>query len=71
VQGSHQGGHQLAGGFGAGHVVARFKLQPSAMVGGSSKAWLTIRLGKTGAVVDVEHQRRVDGAREASHAAWR
>jgi hypothetical protein len=52
-------------------VVARFKLQPSAMVGGSSKAWLTIRLGKTGAVVDVEHQRRVDGAREASHAAWR
>jgi hypothetical protein len=38
---------------------------------GCSKGRLTRRLGKTGAAQDVEHRRRVDGAREASYAAWR
>jgi hypothetical protein len=71
VRGTHQGGLQPVGGSGAGCVVARFKLQPLAMVRGSSKGRLTIRLGKTGAEKDVEHQRRVDGAREASHMARR
>jgi hypothetical protein len=71
VQGSHQCGLQPAGGSKAGCVAARFKLQPSTTVGGRSKGWLTIRLGKTGAAQDVEHRRRVDKAREASHATWR
>jgi hypothetical protein len=39
--------------------------------GGSSKGWLTTRLGKTGVAQDVEHRHRVDGAREASHAVRR
>jgi hypothetical protein len=50
--------------------VARFKLQPSVMVGGCSKGRLTTRLGKTGAVHDVEHRRQVDAAQEASYVAW-
>jgi hypothetical protein len=71
MRGTDQGGLLPTGGSGAGCVAARFKLQPSVMVGGSSKGWLTTRLGKMGAVQDVEHQHRVDGAREASHAVWR
>jgi hypothetical protein len=38
--------------------------------GGRSTGQLTTRLGKMGVAKDVEHRRRVDGAREASHAAW-
>jgi hypothetical protein len=71
VQGTHQGGLLPAGGSRVGCVAARFKLQPLAMVGGHSKSRLTARLGKTGAVQNVEHRCRVDGARGASHAAWR
>jgi hypothetical protein len=71
VQGTNQGGLQPTGSSRAGHAIARFKLQPSALVGGSSKGRLTIRLGKTGAAQDVEHRRWVDGSREASHVAWR
>jgi hypothetical protein len=70
VRGTHQGGLQSAGGSRAGRAAARFKLQPLAMVGGSSKGRLTTRLGKMGAAQGVEHRRWVDGAREASHAAW-
>jgi hypothetical protein len=69
VRGTHQVGLQQVGSSGAGRVAARLKLQPSAMVGGSSKGRLMTRLGKMGAMQDVEHRRRVDGAREASHAA--
>jgi hypothetical protein len=58
------------GGSGAGRVVARFKLQPSTMVGERSKGQLTTRLGKTGVARNVEHWRRVDGARGVSHAVW-
>jgi hypothetical protein len=71
VRGTHQGGLLPAGGSKAGRAVARFKLQPSAMVGGGlSKGRLMTRLGKTGVVHDVELRRRVDGASEASYAAW-
>jgi hypothetical protein len=58
------------GGSGAGRVAARFKLQPSAIVRGSSKGRLMTRLGKMVVVQDVEHWHRVDGAHEASHAVW-
>jgi hypothetical protein len=61
VRGTHQGGGE-GGGSGAGRAAARFKLQPSATVGGRSKGRLSTRLGKTGAAQDVEHRRRVDGA---------
>jgi hypothetical protein len=59
------------GGSRAGRATARFKLQPSATVGVRSNCRLTTRLGKTGAAWDVEHRRRVDGARGVSHAAQR
>jgi hypothetical protein len=49
----------------------RLKLRPSVMVAGSSKGQLRARLSKMGAAEDVDHGRRVDGAREASHAAQR
>jgi hypothetical protein len=71
VRGTHQGGLQPVGASGEGRAAAWFKLQPLAMVGGSSKGWLTTRLGKTGVAQDVEHRHRVDGAREASHAVRR
>jgi hypothetical protein len=71
VRGTHQGDLLPAGGSGAGCAVARFKLQPSVMVGGCSKGRLTTRLGKMGAVHDVEHRRQVDAAQEASYVAWR
>jgi hypothetical protein len=61
----------LIGGSGAGCVVARFKPQPLVTVGKRSKGRLTARLGQTGATRNVEHLSRVDGARGASHAAWR
>jgi hypothetical protein len=70
VQGTHRGGLLRLGGFGAGHAVAKFELQPSVMVGGHSKGWLTTRLGKTGASRDVEYRYRVDGTRGASHGVW-
>jgi hypothetical protein len=62
-------GLQPVGSYGARCAAARFKLEPSATVGGSSKGRLTTRLAKMGAAQDVEHHCRVDGAREASHAA--
>jgi hypothetical protein len=71
VQGTHQGGLQPAGSSGAGCAVERLKLRPSAMVAGNSKRQLTTRLGKIGVAQDVDHRCRVDGAREASHAARR
>jgi hypothetical protein len=71
VCGTHQGGLLPAAGSGAGHAVARFKPQSLAMVGERSKHRLTTSLGETGAAWNVEHQRRVDGARGASHAVWR
>jgi hypothetical protein len=44
VQGTHRGGLLRVGGFGAGHAVAKFELQPSVMVGdtprvGSRQGW--------------------------------
>jgi hypothetical protein len=71
MRGTHQGGLLPVGGSGAGCAVTRFKLQPSATVGEHSKGQLTTRLGHMGAAQNVEHQRRVDGARGASHVAWR
>jgi hypothetical protein len=71
VRGTHQGGLQPVGSSKAGHATASLKLRPSTMVAGSSKGWLTTRLGKTGVAHVVEHRRQVDGAQEASHAAWR
>jgi hypothetical protein len=64
-------GSSTSGGSEAGCAAVRFKPQPSAMVGEHSKGWLTARLGQTGAARNVEHRRRVDGARGASHSAWR
>jgi hypothetical protein len=49
VRGTHQGGLQPVRSSGAGHVVERFKLQPSMTVGGSSKGQVMTRLGETGA----------------------
>jgi hypothetical protein len=49
VRGTHQGGLQLVVSYRVGHAVPGLKLQPSAMVGGSSKGQLMTRLGKTGA----------------------
>jgi hypothetical protein len=71
VRGTQQGGLLLVGGSEAGRAATRFGPQPSTMVGECSKGRLTARLGETGAVRTVEHRRRVDGARGASHAAWR
>jgi hypothetical protein len=71
MRGTHQGGLLPAGGSRAGCAVTRFKLQPSAMVGEHSKGQLTTRLGHMGAAQNVEHRRGVDGARGASHVAWR
>jgi hypothetical protein len=60
-----------AGGSRAGRAVARFKLQPSAMMGECSMGRLMTRLGQMGEVWNVEHQCQVDGAQGASHVAWR
>jgi hypothetical protein len=65
-----KGGLLLAGGSGAGRAAVRFEPQPSAMVEERSKGWLTTRLGQRGAARNVEHRRRVDGARVASQATW-
>jgi hypothetical protein len=70
VRGTHEGGLLPVGGSGVGCVAAKFMLQPSAMVGERSKGRLTTRLSQTGAAWNVEHQRRVDGARGVSHTAW-
>jgi hypothetical protein len=71
VRGTHQGGLLPTRGSGVGRAVARFKLQPSATVGERSKGRLTTRLGQMGVVQNIEHRRRVDGARGVSHAVWR
>jgi hypothetical protein len=73
VRGIHQGGLLQVGegGTGAGHAVARFKPQPSTTVGERSKGRLMARLDQMGAARNIEHRRRVYGARGASHAAWR
>jgi hypothetical protein len=71
VWGTHQGGLLPFGGSRAGRAVARFKPQPSAMVGECSKGRLSTRLGQTGAARNVEHRCWVDRSRGASHAAWR
>jgi hypothetical protein len=71
VRGTHQGGLLPAGGSGVGCAVARFKPQPSVTVGERSKGRLTARLGQSGVARNLEHRRRVDGARGASHTAWR
>jgi hypothetical protein len=70
VRGIHQGGVLPVGGSSVGRVAARFKLQPLVTVGGCSKGRLMTWLGKIGAAQDVEHRRRVDGPRGASHVAW-
>jgi hypothetical protein len=71
VRGTHQGGLLPTGGSGVGRAAARFKTQPSVTVGQWSKGWLTTRLGQMGAAWNVEHRRRVNGTRGASHTAWR
>jgi hypothetical protein len=58
------------GGSRAGCAAARFKLQPSMIVGGCSKGRLTTRYCKTGVAQDVERRRLVDGAPEASYEVW-
>jgi hypothetical protein len=66
-----KGSSTSGGGFGVGRAAARFKPQLSATVGERCKGRLTKRLDQTGAAQNVEHRRRVDGARGVSHAAWR
>jgi hypothetical protein len=55
VRGTHQGGLLPARGSRARRAVARFKPQPSAMVGECSKGQLTTRLGQMGAARNIEH----------------
>jgi hypothetical protein len=71
VRGNHKGCLLPAGGSRAGRAVARFKLQPSTMMGECSKGRLMTRLGQMGEAWNVEHQCQVDGAQGASHVAWR
>jgi hypothetical protein len=63
-------GSSTGGGSRAGCAVARFKPQPSVMVGECSKCWLTTRFGQSGVARNVEHCCWVDGTRGASHTAW-
>jgi hypothetical protein len=62
-------GSSTGGGSRAGCAVARFKPQPSVMVGECSKCWLTTRFGQSGVARNVEHCCWVDGTRGASHTA--
>jgi hypothetical protein len=64
-----KGGLQPTGSSEAGHATVSLPSQPSVMTTGSSKGWLTMRLGKTGVAQCVDGQRRVVGAQEASQ--WR
>jgi hypothetical protein len=64
-------GSSTGGGSRAGCAVAKFKPQPSPMVGKCSKGRLMTRFDQTGVARNVEHRCWIDGAQGASHMAWR